>query len=556
MDTRRKNQWTAVLAVALAFAAVPPLTAQEKQQQQEGDFPVGRPQHHGKVTEFNRIVKPSAINLPPGYRVEAIATGLNFPSDVTFGPNGEMYASEAGGHFYGTDPSVAPPPQIVQIMPDGSKKVIYSNVVPFEAIRNAKTYDEIPEGLIGPIEGVTYNERNGLIYVAHRTRVSVLNPQTGEFKTIIGGLPAWGIFHNDKVIFDRDGKMVFGVSTQGNAGPVDFGIMKVISFYNKPQQHEIPCEEVTLTGKDFPVHNGFTPEEGDTAMTGVYVPFGVQTDSGQVIQGQFWCNGALYRGNPDGTNMERIAWGLRNIYHYQYSPAGRLITTNNSANAIPPRRIFDDWETIYEVKDGMWYGWPDFYSSMPITAERFRAPEDPNYKGPTGPNEFVLTPETHQRLLKGRPAPPPPLVKITPHAAAQGFVFGRREWGMDPENEILLAEFGTVQKFSTKGPNPPGYRVTRVNLTTGEVTPFMWNKSGKPASAAKGHADPQGGGLERPLRPSWGPDGALYLVDFGVFDTFPKEKTSYGGTGVIWKVTRTGDQPMERTRIPVRKGGR
>ena len=260
MEIRRKNQWAAALAAVLAFAAVPPLTAQEKQQRQEGDFPVGRPQHHGQVTEFNRIVKPSAINLPPGYQVQAVATGLNFPSDVTFGPNGEMYASEAGGHFYGTDPSVAPPPQIVQIMPDGSKKVIYSNVVPIEAIRNAKTYEEIPEGLIGPIEGVTYNERNGLIYVAHRTRVSVLNPQTGEFKTIIGGLPAWGIFHNDKVIFGPDGKMVFGVSTQGNAGPVDFAIMKVISFYNKPLQHEIPCEDVTLTGKDFPVHNGFTPQ--------------------------------------------------------------------------------------------------------------------------------------------------------------------------------------------------------------------------------------------------------------------------------------------------------
>ena len=105
MDIRRKNQWTAAV---LAFAAVPPLLAPEKQQQQEGDFPVGRPQHHGKVTEFNRIVKPSAINLPPGYRVEAVATGLNFPSDVTFGPDGEMYASEAGGHFYGTDPSQAP----------------------------------------------------------------------------------------------------------------------------------------------------------------------------------------------------------------------------------------------------------------------------------------------------------------------------------------------------------------------------------------------------------------------------------------------------------------
>jgi glucose/arabinose dehydrogenase len=559
MRCTRRTGLTAGLLAALALGAALPMAAQEKQQQQEGDFPVGAPnaaRHHGNASRsFNRIVKPSAINLPSGYQVEAIATGLNFPTDITFGPNGEMYVSEAGGHFYGTDPSVAPPPQIVQIMPDGSKRVIYDNAVPFEAIRNAETYEEIPEGLIGPIEAVTYNERNGLLYIAHRTRVSVLNPQTGEFKTIIDNLPAWGIFHNTKVIFDRDGKMVFGVSSQGNAGPVDFAIMKVISFYNKPLQHEIPCEDVTLTGKDFKVHNGFTPQEGDSAMTGVFVPFGVQTEPGQTIQGQLKCNSAMYRANPDGTGLERIAWGIRNAFHQQFSPSGRLIVTQNSGNAIPPRRIFDDWETIYEVKEGAWYGWPDYYSSVPITDPRFSAPEDPNYKGPKGPNEFVLTEETRRRLLKGAMTPPQPLVRIQPHAGAQGFVFAKREWGMDPENEILLANFGTVQTFSTKGPTPPGFQVTRVNLRTGETTPFMWNKSGRPASASKGN-DPQGGGLERPLRPSWGPDGAFYLVDFGVFDTFPKEKTSYGSTGVIWRVTRTGDAPMQRERIPVRKGGR
>lgn len=493
---------------------------------------------------FDRKVNPAAINVPPGYQIEAFATDLVFPTDIMFGANGEMYVSEVGGHFYGTDPKKAPQPRILQILSDGTKKVIYDNAVPFEAIRNAKSYEEIPEGLIGPIEGVTFNPRNGLLYIAHRTRVSTLDPRTGEFRTIVDHLPAWGIFHNTKVIFDRDGEMVFGVSAQGNAGIVDFAIMKVISFYDKPLQHEIPCEDVTLTGKDYPVANEFTPEKGDSALTGAFVPFGTQTEPGQTIEGQLICNSALYRANPDGTDLQRIAWGMRNAFHQQFSPSGRLIVTNNSGNAIPPRRIFDDWETIYEIKEGAWYGWPDYYSSVPVTDPRFSAPEDPNYKGPKGPNEFVLTEETRMRLLKGAATPPSPLVRLTPHVAAQGFVFGRREWGMDPENEILLAEFGTVQTFSTKGPNPPGFKVSRVDLRTGETEPFIWNKSGRPASASKGN-DPQGGGLERPLRPSWGPDGALYLADFGVFDTYPKKKTSFANTGVIWKVTRASSAPAQ-----------
>jgi hypothetical protein len=94
-------------------------------------------------------------------------------------------------------------------MPGGTTKVVFDKEVPFTAIQKAQSYKEIPSGLIGPIEAVTANPDNGLLYIAHRTRVSTLDPKTGEFKTIIDNLPAWGIFHNTKVQFDKDGKMVF-----------------------------------------------------------------------------------------------------------------------------------------------------------------------------------------------------------------------------------------------------------------------------------------------------------------------------------------------------------
>jgi glucose/arabinose dehydrogenase len=543
--------------IALALGVTLPLAAQEEEAE---DFPVGRPTHHGEVVPFDRKIDPSAIKLPPGYKVEVFATGLTFPTDITFGPNGEAYVSEAGGHFYGTDPSEAPPPRILQIMPDGTKRVVYDNAVSVEAIRNAQTAKEIPEGLIGPMEGITYNPRNGLIYVAHRTRYSTLNPQTGEFRTIIGDLPAWGIFHNTKVIFDGDGKMVFGISSQGNAGPVDFAIMKVASFFNKPMAREVPCEDVTLTGQNYKVHNGFTPEKGDSAKTGVYVPYGTETTAGQTVEGQFWCNSAFYRVDPDGTNAKRIAWGIRNAFHYEFSSDGRLIATNNSCNPIPGRPVYDDWETVYEVKEGLWYGWPDYCSGLPITDQRFSKPNDPQFKGKPFPHKFALNEETRQRLLKGQPRPPQPLVKLTPHAATQGFKFGRASFGI-PENEILVAEYGAVIPYMVAGKQEmPGFQVSRVNLETGKRTPFMHNKSGKPASAAPGQPAPQGGGLERPIRMEYGPDGALYLVDFGVFDVHPKpkdkpKKVSYNNTGVIWKVTYTGDQ-MQRERTSVRKGGR
>jgi len=508
---------------------------------QEGVFAINEPDEPSK--EYKRLADPAALQVPPGYEVEVWAKDLNYPTDLTFGPNGEAYVSEAGAHFYGTNPKKAPPARILQRTSDGNWEVIFDKSVPAQAIIDADTEQDIPEGLIGPVEGVTFNPENGLLYIAHRGRYSTLNPETGEFKTIIGELPAWGIFHNSKVIFDPQGRMVFEVSAQANSGLVDKPFAGVISFYKKPDKREIPCETVTLTGKDYKVENLFTKEKGDTVLTGIYVPFGVQTEPGQTIEGQFWCNGAFYRANPDGSNPERIAWGFRDPYQYAYSPDGRLITTNNGAEAFPNRPVFDDWDTVYEVQEGAWYGWPDYYSGLPVTEERFKAPNDPDYKGSPFEHEFTLTEETRARLLKNEPLPPQPLVRIEPpHLGAQGFVFGRDEFGVPPE-EIILAEFGTLQFITTKGENPPGFMLSRVNLETGKRTPFITNKS-RPASASPepGKGEPKGGGFERPLRPVWGPDGALYLVDFGRLDSFPdpkKKRFAFPNTGVIWKISRT-----------------
>jgi glucose/arabinose dehydrogenase len=508
-------------------------------------------QSAGAPRSIDRRVDPSAINVPPGYKVEVFAKGLNFPTDITFGANGEAYVSEAGGHFYGTDPSKAPPPRILQVMPDGSTKVIFDKAVSAEAIKKAKTHKEIPEGLIGPMEGVTYNPDNGLIYIAHRTRVSTLDPETGEFKTLIDNLPAWGIFHNTKVIFDKDGKMVFNVSSQGNSGPVDFAIMKVISFYDKSDVREVPCDDITLTGEDYAVENQFTKEKGDYKLTGVFVPYGVQTEPGQTIKGEFWCNSAMYRANPDGSNPQRIAWGIRNSFHQEFGPDGRLYFSNNSGNPIPGRPVYDDWETIYVMEEGAWYGWPDYYSSVPITDPRFTKPEDPQFKDKKMPmdiieHKFALDEATRKRLLKGRETPPEPLVRIPPHAAAQGFTFPQKAFGFS-DNEILLAEYGAVIPYEVAKSKLDGFQVSRIDLKTGKREPFMWNKSGKPASAAPGQPAPQGGGLERPLRLEMGPDGALYVVDFGVFDVNPKPKDkktkmSFANSGVIWKVSRVAGQ--------------
>jgi glucose/arabinose dehydrogenase len=164
----------------------------------------------------------------------------------------------------------------------------------------------------------------------------------------------------------------------------------------------------------------------------------------------------------------------------------------------------------------------------------------------------VLTPETHRKLLKGKDKPRQPLVRLGVHTAAQGMVFGRNAFGV-PENNILVAEFGVIvpefkrdndEQRKKKGLpsqenapdgvkyNWPGFKVQQVDLSNGNVTDFIVNKDNLPASLNKT------AGLERPLQLEWGPDGSLYIVDFGVIEFGDKGMNAHPFTGVIWKVTK------------------
>jgi hypothetical protein len=367
--------------------------------------------------------------------------------------------------------------------------------------------------------------------------------------TIIDGLPSWGEFLNSKAIFDREGKMWFVQSSQGNSGTIETHWIKLVDIFSKPDAHEVSCEDVTVTGVDYWIKDKletFFPGQ-DSIRAEVYAPLGVNTQPGQTIEGQFWCNGAVYPMDPDGTDAERVAWGFRSVFGLGFSPSGRLLVTQNSGNIMKPRPLYDDWETILEVQEGLWYGWPDYYSGLPITNDRFRRPNDPEWKGNPEDHRFALTEETRARLLKGG-QPPQPLVRLQPHAATQGFVFGRPEWGMDGENELLVAEWGAIIPYYKDPETWPGFRVSRVNLQTGETIPFLINECGKPA-----WVQGCGGGLRRPIMAAWGPDGALYVVDFGVVEFSQSGMNARPDTGVVWKVMRTG--AVQRTPMPVRKGG-
>jgi len=72
----------------------------------------------------DRQIYAEDIVVPTGLKIEAWATGLSYPVDITFDDQGNAYVAEAGGQTYGTSPDKATPAQIVKFSADGKKKQV------------------------------------------------------------------------------------------------------------------------------------------------------------------------------------------------------------------------------------------------------------------------------------------------------------------------------------------------------------------------------------------------------------------------------------------------
>ncbi len=103
---------------------------------------------------------------------------------------------------------------------------------------------------------------------------------------------------------------------------------------------------------------------------------------------------------------------------------------------------------------------------------------------------------------------------------------------------IFVAEWGDLAPPTNplRGKKPAGSQVVMVNPTNGQFESFIRNAQPGPASQ-QGIA---GAGIERPFGLRFGPDGAMYIVDYGVVTIDMSKRPPYTyqpGTGAVWKVT-------------------
>ncbi len=469
----------------------------------------------------------SFVNLPQGYTLEKVVDGLNFPTAITWDEDKNMYVVEAGGGFL-PEPS---PARILKVNEGRTSEIV----------------NLTSQNVVAPVVGLTYH--NNAFYITHRAAdqtgaVSRVLKNGSSIQQILSGFFDSGSEHplND-VRMGPDGRMYLATGPAGNSGVVGPDIAPFIG--RKPDLRTTSAQDLVLLGRNFKTDDFRTKDKfEDSVLTGAYLPFGTPSTPGQIIRGTNKPGGAIVSFDPanaEGT-LETVASGLRNVIGLTWNKKGEMYAAVNGYDVRGSRPVKDLFDATYMIKKGTWYGFPDYSASLePLTDSKFEVEDklqaEVFVNGVSqGKNlGFVI-----DHAASGLAAPDKSLIAgLHPfHSSPSLLDVAPDGWGMYA-GHLFVAEWGDLTPATDPTITRVGYRIVQIDPNTKQVVPFLSNISGLPGSE-QGKA---GKVLERPFDVKFGPDGAMYIVDYGQVKINPgrqdREPYEYiPGTGVIWKVTK------------------
>lgn len=418
---------------------------------------------------------------------EILFDGFSFPTSLVVGDDGSFYVAESGLPFGGATPGG----RVWHLDAEGGRTLLIENLRP-------------------PVNGLTLHE--GYLYVSeggYPARISRFGLDGRGQRIILDNLPGPGNYHTNMVAFGRDGKLYFGQGAMTNTGIIGLDAYELGWLRRLPHGYDLPGYDIVLSGVNVETANPLSSEENARTQTGAFAPFGERTEPGRRIAAQLPCTASVMRCDADGGGLELVAWGLRNAFGLGFLPDGRLLAVDQGADDRGSRPVGNVPDMLFEVRQGAWYGWPDFIGDVPITDTRYAPQRGP---APT----FLLA--NHDEL----PAPERPLLRFPPHTAAVKF-------DVAPESaprwagHLFVALFGDEVPMTAPSGPKVGRSVVRVDTSDWSMRPFVQ------------------GGLLRPIDVRFHPSGdALYVLDFGSFEMLDGGGLSAEArSGKLWRCPLT-----------------
>ena len=534
------------------------------------------------------------IVVPEGYKVEVFARDLNFPTGIAFRGNKrnfQVFVLESGTGLPGRcnnnqtvgtgvfDPDNPFTPGIVVFDKNGHR--IAGQIGKPEPGNDGFQPD-------GPAIGLAFEFgfRGGRLFASdsnqgvrgapgqgnNTSRIVTVGLRNGRVNPFIVGLPTGD--HPTEEVLVRGEWIYWSQGSATNSG--------VTGHDNGAggNQHEIPCQDITLSNNLFP-----SAPTADGHQSSGYSNHGVQRPGATVpafesATGPGICTGAILRARVNAedpkSTIEPVSWGYRNPFGIRFAPRnhvlqGQLMVTENGEDERGARPINNAPDRLHIARqnpDGSpdYHGWPDRFGFLNSTQAVFNpigGPADDSLADVGKPVRPVLAfpPQAITAPLALEPADVAAVgLDFAPNSFVHGIVkrgaalIGREgDFGFSPANGI--PEEGhdiELVNFSRRG-QPLQIQQSRFAFNCPEpdqiVVPGRAPQCVSPTDSAFAS---QLRGINRPIGVMFGPDGALYLVDYGAVRDFGRSNPAtmftvpedaplvqIPGTGVIWRISRT-----------------
>ncbi len=194
------------------------------------------------------------------------------------------------------------------------------------------------------------------LYFISKTILYEYDLKNRNLQLVIENIPCEGKYLDRNLIM-KDSKILLSIGSATNSG--------IASYDNNYSKGNIPYDkssiDITLNGTNY-----------GKDKTGGFMPYGNSSENGQKIRAESLPNSCVIEINLENNKMSLYASGIRNIKGWDLDNEGKLIGIVGGMENLGERAVNRDFDYLYKIDKGKWYGWPDFSGGDPISSPRFK----------------------------------------------------------------------------------------------------------------------------------------------------------------------------------------
>lgn len=220
---------------------------------------------------------------------------------------------------------------------------------------NGESYDILKDNNLN-IYSIDYENNN--LYYSSGSKIYSYDLKNNKSTELMKDIPNHGDYE-DSIIKIRGEYLYISIGAATNSGVVgeDNKWIKD-NFY----AHDVTPKNITLKGLNFGVDK-----------TGAFQSYKTKSIKGQIIPEHFPGNSSIIIYNLKTGNSETFAWGIRNVTGMDFTNESKLLCAVGGMEDRGSRAVSGDTDYIYEIKKGIWYGWPDYSGGDPVTSPKFKS---------------------------------------------------------------------------------------------------------------------------------------------------------------------------------------